>query len=373
MARQERLLLVKKSAEVGGKSISIEVGRMARLAQGSALISLGETMVLCTVGETDPRPGIDFFPLTIEYREKTYAAGKIPGGFFKREGAPNTKEVLGCRMIDRPIRPLFADGYLRDLQIICNVISYDGEHDADVLAGIGASMALMAAGIPLLAPVSWVRLGCFDGNLTLFPNDQKLDESSIDIVVAGTAESITMVEAGANVVSESLVLDAIDMGHDAIKKLCALQLEVLAELGVTPGVDSWQAPEDPNDGVEDAVRETCKNDVRANIVQDSKPARQQALKPISEAMVEQFGDLEETGEAGKWPVKAVKRAFRNICDEVLREFIVEGKRVDGRAPNEIRQITCEVGVLPRAHGSALFTRGETQALTSVEAPATPIT
>ena len=189
---------------------------MANLAQGSALVTLGETMVLCTVGEADPRPGIDFFPMTVEYREKTYAAGKIPGGFFKREGAPNIKEVLGCRLIDRPVRPLFVDGYLKDLQIICNVISYDGDHDADVLAGTGASMALMIAGIPLQGPVAWVRVGCVNGELQVFPSDRDLPEATLDIVVAGTEDSVTMVEAAAKEVPESLVLDAIAMGHEAV-------------------------------------------------------------------------------------------------------------------------------------------------------------
>jgi len=336
---------------------------MARLAQGSALITLGESMVLATVGEADPRPGIDFFPLTIEYREKTYAAGKIPGGFFKREGRPTTKEVLGCRLIDRPIRPLFADGYLKDIQVICNVLSYDGKHDPDVLAGIGASMAIMAAGIPLKGPVAWVRVGCFDNTPTLWPEDEPLKaKSQLDLVVAGTENSVTMVEAGATGLPETTILDAIDMGHAAIKQLCALQREVMAELGVAPGVDSYEAPPVEFAELPDLVREACKSRVREAIVQETKPARQKALKPIGAELVENLGDLDETGEQGKYPVKMVKRAYRDVCDEVLRELIVEGTRVDGRAPDEIRPISCEVGLLPRAHGSALFTRGETQAL-----------
>jgi polyribonucleotide nucleotidyltransferase len=355
-------LIVNKTAEIGGKTISIEVGRLARLAHGSAVVTLGETVVLCTVGESEPRPGIDFFPLTVEYREKTYAAGKIPGGFFKREGRPTTKEVLGCRLIDRPVRPLFAEGYLKDLQIICYVLSYDGEHDADVLAGIGASTALMVAGIPIPGPVSWVRVGCFDGELRLFPNDKRLDESSLDLIVAGTAASVTMVEAGVKELPEEKVLDAIAAGHEAIQRLCALQNEVLQELGVTPGYQTWEVPEDPYAPLRDEIRNACKEKVRGVIVQPSKPARQQALRPISEELVERYGDLEETGEEGKWPVKAVKKAFRSVCDEVLRELILENKRVDGRSPTDIRPIECEVAVLPRAHGSALFTRGETQAL-----------
>jgi polyribonucleotide nucleotidyltransferase len=340
-------LIVNKTAEIGGKTISIEVGRLARLAHGSAVVTLGETVVLCTVGESEPRPGIDFFPLTVEYREKTYAAGKIPGGFFKREGRPTTKEVLGCRLIDRPVRPLFAEGYLKDLQIICYVLSYDGEHDADVLAGIGASTALMVAGIPLLGPVSWVRVGCFDDELRLFPNDKRLDESSLDLVVAGTEASVTMVEAAVKELPEERVLDAIAAGHEAIQTLCRLQNEILQELGIQPGHETWEIPEDPFAALRDEIRNACKDRVRSVIVQPSKP---------------RSGDLEETGEEGKWPVKAVKKAYRSVCDEVLRELILENKRVDGRSPTDIRSIECEVGVLPRAHGSALFTRGETQAL-----------
>jgi len=355
-------LFVKKTAEIGGKSVSIEIGRLARLAQGSAVVSLGESIVLSTVCSAEPRPGIDFFPLTIEYREKTYAAGKIPGGFFKREGRPTTKEVLGCRLIDRPIRPLFADGYLADVQVICNVLSYDGENDTDVLAGIGTSMALMASGIPLEGPVSWVRVGCFDGELSLFPDDRKMKGSQLDLVVAGTRDSVTMVEAGVQELPEEKVLDAIQLAHDAIRKLCDLQDAVLAELGVTPGRKTFEAPEDADAPLRDKIRAEIKAQVRDSIVRPSKPERQKALHTLSDALVEKFGDVEETGEEGKYPVKAVKKAFHAVSDEVLRELILEGKRVDGRSPTQIRDIQCEVGCLPRAHGSALFTRGETQAL-----------
>ena len=355
-------MFVKKSAEIGGKTISIEVGKLARLAHGSALVTLGETMVLATVGEADPRPGIDFFPMTVEYREKTYAAGKIPGGFFKREGRPTTKEVLGCRLIDRPLRPLFKEGYLKDLQIICNVLSYDGKHDPDVLAGIGGSMAIMGAGIPLLGPVAWTRVGCIDDELVLWPEDPQWGRSSLDLVVAGTKQSVTMVEAGAKQLPEERMLDAIDLGHSAVRALCDLQMEVLEALGVQPGYEVFEAPEQPHPELLGRIRDACRAKVAEVIIQPSKPARQQALKPIRDEMVEAFGDIEETGGEDKYPVKAVKGAFRDVSDEVLRGLIIEGKRVDGRGPTDIRKIDCEVGSLPRTHGSALFTRGETQAL-----------
>jgi polyribonucleotide nucleotidyltransferase len=326
------------------------------------VVTLGETIVLTTVDVADPRPGIDFFPLTIEYREKTYAAGKIPGGFFKREGRPTTKETLGSRLIDRPIRPLFADGYLADVQVISSVLSYDGENDPEVLGGIAASMAIMAAGIPLRGPVAWVRVGCFDGRPTLWPSDLKMDTSSIDLVVAGTAESITMVEAGATEEPESRMLDALDMGHAAIREICALQDEVLRALGKEPAHRGFVAPADERAELRDLIRREAKERVRKSIVQPTKPARKAALEPIRAELLEKYGDAEDTGAAGKWPLPAVKGCFTEICDEVLRELILDGKRVDGRSPKDIRSISSEVSVLPRAHGSALFNRGETQAL-----------
>jgi polyribonucleotide nucleotidyltransferase len=355
-------LFVKKDAEIGNKMISIEVGKMARLAHGSAVVSLGETKVLVAVGEADPRPGIDFFPLTIEYREKTYAAGKIPGGFFKREGRPTTKEILGCRMIDRPIRPIFADGYKNEVQVVCTVLSYDGENDPDVLAGIGTSMALMASPMPLKGPVAWVRVGWFDDRPCVFPEDSRMAQSALDLVVAGSQTSVTMVEAGVSELGETQVLDAIAAGHEAIQKLCDLQNEVLAELGITPAHETYEAPEDKNAPLVDTIRSEVKERVKGVVVQPSKPERQAVLRPIGEELVEKHADLDDTGDDGKWPVKTVKNSFRDVCDEALRELILEGKRVDGRSPDEIRPIDCEVGFLPRAHGSALFTRGETQAL-----------
>ncbi|MFB3065197.1 MAG: polyribonucleotide nucleotidyltransferase, partial [Planctomycetota bacterium] len=194
-------MFVKKTTEIDGRSLSIEVGRMARLAPGAAVVRLEDTIVLCTACEADPRPGIDFFPLTIDYREKTYAAGKIPGGFFKREGRPTGKEILSCRLIDRPLRPLFSEGYKNEVQVLCNVLSYDGENEMDVLAGIGSSMALMLSDMPLLGPLAWVRVGRVDGKLVAFPTESQREQSDIDLIVAGTKHAVTMVEAGMNCVS----------------------------------------------------------------------------------------------------------------------------------------------------------------------------
>ncbi len=355
-------MIVKKSRQIGGKTLSIEVGKLARLAGGSAVVTLGESIVLATADVADARPGIDFFPLTVEYREKTYAAGKIPGGFFKREGRPTTKEILGCRLIDRPIRPLFADGFVKEVQVICNVLSYDGEHDPDVLAGIATSMALMASGAPLKGPVAWARVGFIDGKPGLWPVDGRRRESQLDLVVAGSKDSVTMVEAGANELPEATMLDAIDLAHGAIRDICALQDEVLKELGKQPGHVTYVAPPDEHAEIRKIIERECKDRVRKSIVQPTKPQRQAALDPIRKEMIEKHGDPDNTKAPGKWPVSAVKRCFTEVCDEVLRELILEGKRVDGRGATDIRPITCEVSVLPRAHGSALFTRGETQAL-----------
>jgi len=357
-------LIVKKSRQIGGKTLTIEVGKLARLAGGSAVVSLGESIVLATVDVAEARPGIDFFPLTVEYREKTYAAGKIPGGFFKREGRPTTKEILGCRLIDRPIRPLFADGFVKEVQVICNVLSYDGEHDPDVLAGIATSMAVMSSGAPLKGPVSWVRVGCFDGRLELWPVDAQRSESQLDLVVAGSKDSVTMVEAGAQELPEAKMLDAIGLAHEAIRGICELQDEVLAELGRKPAHLTYVAPPDERAELLKIVERECKDRVRQSIVQPTKPQRQAALQPIREELIQKYGDADDPGADGKWPVQAIKRCFTEVCDEVLRELIIEGRRVDGRAATDIRPISCEVSVLPRAHGSALFTRGETQALVS---------
>ncbi|MCZ6573499.1 MAG: polyribonucleotide nucleotidyltransferase [Planctomycetota bacterium] len=357
-------MFVKKTTEIDGRSLSIEVGRMARLAPGAAVVRLEDTIVLCTACEADPRPGIDFFPLTIDYREKTYAAGKIPGGFFKREGRPTGKEILSCRLIDRPLRPLFSEGYKNEVQVLCNVLSYDGENEMDVLAGIGSSMALMLSDMPLLGPLAWVRVGRVDGKLVAFPTESQREQSDIDLIVAGTKHAVTMVEAGMNCVSEKDALDAIDVGHEMIKRICALQEEVMAELGVTPAHETYTAPEDPNAALAPLLREKYYQRIHDGIIADSKQKRALFLKGVRDEAVEEFGDLEETKAEGKWPLKAVKMGIRDLSDVALRSLIMEGKRVDGRGPKDIREITSEVALLPRAHGSALFTRGETQALVS---------
>lgn len=353
---------IKKTREIGGKPLSIEVGRLANLSQGSCVVSLGETMVLAAVNAAKPRDGIDFFPMTVEYREKTYAAGKIPGGFFKREARPTTKEVLGCRMIDRPVRPLFAEGYLADLQIICNAISYDGVNDPDCLAGIGASMGIMMAGIPLKGPVAWVRVAATGGKLEVFPSEETANAADMTITIAGTADSVTMVEATSGGITEDVILDAIDLGHAAIKEICELQNEMLKALEVTPGIETWEIPADPIDEVLPLVRKAFGAKVRKVITQPTKPGRQAMLSPIKADAIAKFADVDGTGEKGKFPAKLVGNAYKEVCNEVLRALIVEGTRVDGRRPDEIRNIDCEIGVLPRAHGSAVFTRGETQAL-----------
>ncbi len=354
--------MIRKTAEIGGKELTLEVGRMARLAQGAALVQLGETIVLATACEAGVRPGIDFFPLTIDYREKTSAAGKIPGGFFKREGRPTTKEILSSRLIDRPIRPLFPEGYLNEVQVLSNVLSYDTENEPAVLAGIASSLACMMSPIPLLGPVAWVNVGYVEGKLVLWPSDLQAKESTLDLVVAGTEDHITMVEAGAKELPEELILDAIDLAQKAIGQICKLQEEVMAAAGVKPAHVGYQAPPDPKAALRAKVREKSKAEVRKRIVAPDKHARRSALKGLESEAIDLFASKEVPVPKGQWTAADVAGAFRDVSDEALRELIVEGKRVDGRGPRDVREITCEVGVLPRTHGSALFTRGETQAL-----------
>jgi len=355
-------VLIRESADIGGKRLTIEVGRMARLAHGAALVQVGETVVLATACEAPERPGIDFFPLTIDYREKTYAAGKIPGGFFKREGRPTNKEILSARLIDRPMRPLFPDAYKNEVQVLCNVLSYDGQNEPNVLAGIASSLACMLSPIPLLGPVGWVNVGVLDGKVTVWPDDTKAAASTLELVVAGTKDHITMVEAGVRELPESLVLDAIDAAQEAIRGICLLQERVMEKVGRKPAHSSYRPPEDARAPLREKLREKFKGPLKRSMVAPNKSDRRAALKPVEEEALAALGSEEEPPPSGRWSKGDVAATVREVADEALRELILEQKRVDGRSPSDIREIACEVALLPRAHGSALFTRGETQAL-----------
>jgi len=342
--------------EIGGRGFSLETGRMARQANGSVVLRYGDTMVLVAATSGKPREGIDFFPLTMDYREKTGAAGKIPGGFFKREGAPTQKEVLTMRMMDRPIRPLFPDGFKAEIQIQAFVLSADPELDPDMLAINGASAALTISDIPFNGPVGAVRIGLIDDELIVNPTHEQRGESDLDLVVVGTAHSVTMVEAGAREVTEEKMLEAIALGHEAVKELCGMQ-ESLREQAGEEKIEFTPPAVDEAVGAEFRSRYT--DGMRAAFSNEGKLAKARALKALREDAVEALVPGEEKDPL---KVKEVKSFFHDLETETIRAMALEGTRIDGRGSADIRPIECEVGLLPRAHGSALFTRGETQAI-----------
>ncbi len=346
----------KVETDLGGKHLSIEVGRMARQANGAVLIQYGETIVLVTaVAEKKRKEDMGFFPLTVDYREKTYAAGKIPGGFYKREGRPRDKEILSARLIDRPIRPLFPDGFRNETQIMALVLSSDQEHDSDVLSIVGASAALAVSEIPFNGPIAGVRVGRVDGQFVVNPTFEMLEQSDIDIILVGSESSVVMVEGELIEVSEEELLEALEYGHKAIVQLVALQKELIEKIG---GVTKWNVPEiERDESLVEKVNNLAFNRIQeANRISD-KHERGTALDELAEAVVEQLEEEYPEQE------KDIHLMLGEIRKADLRRMILEEEiRPDGRDLNTVRPITIEIGVLPRAHGSALFTRGETQAL-----------
>ncbi|MCI0448174.1 MAG: polyribonucleotide nucleotidyltransferase [Chlorobi bacterium] len=349
-----------KEIELGGRKLRLETGRLARQASGAVLASYGDTIVLCTVvASEEPKEDIDYFPLQVEYREKSAAVGKIPGGFFKREGKPSEKEVLSARLIDRPIRPLFPEEFMCETQVICGVYSSDQENDADVIAALGASAALMVSDIPFDGPIGEVRVGRINGEFIVNPTHTQLKESDMDLIVGGTEDSIVMVEGESAEISESDLLNAIKFAHENIKLLCAVQKELASECGkakreVKPAEVNQELIADVKSLAEGAIKEIHR---MPNITKDERSGKYKALfESITESLKEKYPERE----------KAIAKAFDDIQYYDMREMILtEGRRLDGRGTKDIRPITCEVGILPRNHGSALFTRGETQSLTSV--------
>ena len=345
----------KVEIEFHGRPLSIEVGRVAKQASGSALVQYGETVVLATAVATDSaRPGIDFFPLTVDYQERTFAAGKIPGGFFKREGRPSEKEVLTSRLIDRPIRPLFPDGFQCETQVIATVLSADKENDPDMVAMIGASAALHVSDIPFHGPIAGVRIGRINGQLVVNPLQTQYDASDLALVVAGSRDSIVMVEGGAQMLPEDLMLDALYLAHEQLQAIIEMQDELREKLGrpkrevTAPEVDPRLVPrvtEVATDKLSRAMQLTAKLERAA--------AMKEAEAETVATLLEQFPEQDS----------AVAHAVEDLKRDLVRRLIVEEKRrLDGRGLKDIRPISCEVEVLPRTHGSSLFTRGETQAL-----------
>ena len=345
----------RKEIEWAGRKLVLETGKIARQADGAVLATYGETSVLCTaVAQKEPRVGIDFFPLTINYQEKTFAAGKIPGGFFKREGRPSEKETLTSRLIDRPIRPLFHPRFHNETQVICTVVSHDLENDPDIVALVGASAALTLSGIPFMGPIAAARVGRIDGEFVLNPQIDDLANSDLNLVVAGTQEGVLMVESEASELSEEVMLGAVTFGHQHFQPVIDLIIDLAEVSAKTP----WDLPDPPAE-LENAtrrVKELGESELRAAYGEADKGARRDKIDGIKAAMLEQLGPEE-------FEPDLLSALFKGLEKDIVRGSILEtGRRIDGRDTKTVRPIQCEVGVLPRAHGSALFTRGETQAL-----------
>ncbi|MCD6374054.1 MAG: polyribonucleotide nucleotidyltransferase [Caldisericaceae bacterium] len=351
-------MYIKKSIELNGRTLSIETGRLAKQAHGSALVRYGDTMVLVTVVANDEMTDQrDFMPLTVEYREKMFAAGKIPGGFIKREGRPNEKEILSARLIDRPIRPLFPDNFFYETQVIASVLSMDRENEPDVLAGVGASAALTFSDIPFEGPIATVRVCKLGEDFIINPTIDQMEESELELVVAGSEDSIMMVEGEAREVPEEQILQAISVAHEAIKKIIDLQKQIAAELNITKReVPEPEVPE----GLEARVNELAAERIKHAIRIAEKTDRRKALKEIQEDVNTQL--QEEFPESEGF----IKTILHDLEKQLMRDMVLnEQRRLDGRGFKDIRPITCEVDLLPRVHGSALFTRGQTQALGTV--------
>ena len=345
----------RKEITWGGRKLVIETGKIARQADGAVMVTYGDTMVLCTaVAQKAPKPGVDFFPLTVNYQEKTFAAGKIPGGFFKREGRPSEKETLTSRLIDRPIRPLFAKGFQNETQVICTVLSHDLENDPDVVSLIGTSAALTLSGIPFLGPIGGARVGYVDNQFVLNPTPEQLEGSALDMVVAGTSDAVLMVESEANQLSEETMLGAVMFAHNEFQPVIQAIIELAQECAKEP----WDVPEPPaekealrvrlKDVAEDGLREAYRETVKQSRVEKVSAAKTAALEALEVAEEEEslLGGL-----------------LKDLEKDIVRGNILEtGQRIDGRDTKTVRPIVAEVGILPRSHGSALFTRGETQVL-----------
>jgi len=351
------LAKVSKSFQYGNQTVTLETGEIARQASGAVMASMGDTVVMATVvAMKEARPGQDFFPLTVDYQEKTYAAGKIPGGFFKREGRPSEKEILTSRLIDRPIRPLFPDGFTNEVQVILTVMSADPDIDPDIISMIGTSAALSISGVPFNGPIGAARVGYKDGQYLLNPTYSELEDSQLDLVVAGTEKAVLMVESEAKELPEEVMLGSVMFGHEQSQIVINAIREFAKEVG-TEAWD-WQAPEENTDLI-NKVKEMGEAKIGEAYTIADKLERQNTLSEIRSEIV----DALSTDEMGDDEIQEIKNVIKKVEKKVVRGRILDGKpRIDGRDTRTVRPITIRTGVLPRVHGSALFTRGETQAL-----------
>ena len=348
---------VKKSFSYGGHTVTIETGEIARQASGAVMVNMDDTVVMATVvGMKEAQEGRDFFPLTVDYQEKTYAAGKIPGGFFRREGRPSEKEILTSRLIDRPVRPLFPKGFTNEVQIILTVVSLNPEIDPDIPSMIGTSAALAVSGLPFNGPIGAARVGYKDGEYQLNPTMSETAESDLDLIVAGTEDAVLMVESEANLLSEEVMLGAVMYGHEQSKVVIDAIRELQAEVGKP--VQEWVAPE-KDEALAAAVAEAAEADLGAAYLIKDKLERQGKVSEARHAAIDKVSG----GDDAQWSEEQVRGAFSSLEKKIVRGRIIGGEpRIDGRALDAVRDITIRTGVLPRTHGSALFTRGETQAM-----------
>ncbi len=356
MKRKYMFDIHKEEIEWGGRTLKLETGRIARQAHGSVLAQYGETSVLATVvAAKSAKPGIDFFPLTVNYQEKAYAAGKIPGGYFKREARPSEKETLVSRLIDRPIRPLFVDGFKNETQVIITVLSHDMENDPDVLAMVAASAALTISGVPFMGPIGGSRVGYIDGEYVLNPTIDQMEETTLDLVVAGTNDAVLMVESEAQELPEDVMLAAVNFGHDA----CAPVIDAIINLAEKAAKDPWDLVEIDKSKYQADVERIAKDGLIAAYKLADKGQRQTAIAEIKSQVMTELMPSEDDGSEAV----LLGGIFKSLEGSIVRGSILEtGIRIDGRDTKTVRPILSEVGVLPRTHGSALFTRGETQAI-----------
>jgi len=346
--------IYRKELDWGGRKLVLETGKVARQADGAVIAKYGDTVVLCTVvGAKSVKPGQDFFPLTVNYQEKAFAAGKIPGGFFKREGRPSERETLVSRLIDRPIRPLFVDGFKNEVQVICTVLSHDLENDPDIVAMVGTSAALTISGLPFMGPIGGARVGYKNGEYVLNPTLDQYDDMALDLIVAGTQEGVLMVESEAKELPEDVMLGAVMFGHRSFQPV----IQAIIELAELCAKEPWALPAPPFDkaALKARMMDLIADDVRAGFAERVKQVRYGKLDAAKAKAKEALKD--------EFPEDGISEVFKELEADIMRGAILDtGMRIDGRDTKTIRPIVAEVGVLPRAHGSALFTRGETQAL-----------
>jgi len=343
--------------QYGDQKVTLETGRVAKQSTGAVLISMDDVVVLCTVvGAKTARPGQDFFPLTVNYQEKTYAAGKIPGSFFRREGQPSEREKLTCRLIDRPLRPLFPKGFLNEVQVICTVMSTDKDQDPDIAAMIGASAALAISGIPFAGPIAGARVGYKDGNYLLNPGFEVLKESALNMTVAGTGAAVLMVESQANELSEDVMLGAVLFAHQEMQ----VAIKAIDKLVEEAGKPAWDWQQQPvNESLQELVSSAVRSDLGEAYRVTDKMERQTRVSELRKSVVASIAG----GEDSEYAADDVSDAFAKLEKEIVRQRVINGEpRIDGRDLRTVRPISVEVGMLPKTHGSALFTRGETQAI-----------